>query len=67
MKVPTAVDVGFVVNTLVIRLVLFLLIRLSTLNYNPPNFNLSPGAGKVGPLAAALRIKGVSLTTIQEF
>lgn len=67
MKVPTAVDVGFVVNTVAIRQVLILLIRLSTLNYNPPNFHLSPGAGKEDPLVVALRIDGASLTTLQEF
>jgi len=38
MKVPTTVDVGFVVNTVAIRQVLLLTIRLSNLNYNPPNF-----------------------------
>jgi hypothetical protein len=39
MKVPTAVDVGFEGNTVAIRQVLLAIIRLSTLNYNPPNFH----------------------------
>jgi len=39
MKFPTEVDVGFVVNKLAIRQFLLPIIRLSTLNYNPPNFH----------------------------
>ena len=70
VKVPTAVDVEFVVNTVAIRQVLLPIIRLSTLTHKPPNFHpyiYSPGAGKLDPLAAALGTEGLSLTPLQEF
>ena len=59
-KVPTAVYVGFVVNTVAMGQVFLRIIRLSTLNYHSaksPFTYLSAGAGTAGPLAAALRIK----------